>query len=967
MTEMIQEFDVDKYGLLQWTTENGLPQNNVHSITQTKDGNLWLGTFDGLAKFDGNKFTEYNPGTRPKMTSSAINRIDIDSKGVLWVVSETQIFNIQADTIKVIKHLANKSPLMFLTCNNENILFWDYKTIYLFDSDSLKKIFVSEHMIRDVKVDFNNNIFILKEEDKNKNFELIKLTKKSKKTLFKNSDVRSIYFGKNSEIIACVNNKGTIEHYSFKKHNPVKLNVNQWLASNIVKNAYYKNNNKYYASSNSALLSENGKNIAISSEDLEASNHIMFVDQENFVWFGTNLDGLLMLYPRYVKTIEKLDEEITIGSNFVLKLKSNNLLVDGKNGSLVKYDLDKNKSTVLFENIFPWSCIVDSNETIWASSVIGPMAYIKKNGEKKKFRHKNYPINGVYSLFIDSKNKFWCGTKLGPGIKPYNSEEYRLIKDHHKLAPCYQFYEDDKNKIWMCSGSGLGIYHNGSLKVLTKKDGLPTNDIRTIYQDNSGTYWVGTSKFGLLRIKDDEIFHFPYKDDRINPNVWSIVEDDFGYLWMTSNQGLYRTSLKELNNYANGNSPTFSSFKFTYLDGLVNPEFNSRTQNKGFKDEDGKIWFSSIAGPTVIDPSIVKKRELPYNLKIESIYIDDNPITLSNKVILNPEQNKVKVHWSIPCFYQTENMKFKVFLRGRHDKWLDMDNSRSIIFNNLPKGTYEFNVKLIGSDKLAQFTLVIEEYFWESNWFKYLLVFLITSLILVTIFLLQRSRLKNKRAKKKIEQKLVELELKAMESQLNPHFIFNCLSSIQALYLKGDMNAGNHYMSAFSDLLRIIIEHMRVPTVSIEEEVKMLHRYIELEQLSFDDKFEYEIIVDQTIIPSNDKIPSVVLHTIVENAIKHGLKSIIGTRSPHLKITFLRKNNTIIVNVFDNGLGFSNSRKNKKTHTSRGLELIEERITLLNSYNKIKTEMTFKDLEQDGIISGCLVRLSFPVKYEKII
>ena len=199
---------------------------------------------------------------------------------------------------------------------------------------------------------------------------------------------------------------------------------------------------------------------------------------------------------------------------------------------------------------------------------------------------------------------------------------------------------------------------------------------------------------------------------------------------------------------------------------------------------------------------------------------------------------------------------------------------------------------------------------------------------------------------------------------MNPHFIFNCLSSISALYLSDNKAAANDYLSRFSTLLRIILEHAQQRLISLEDDLEMFKIYVPLEALQFDEPFDFELTVDEMLNPADLYIPSMVTHTFIENAIKHGLKPL-KNRKGKLKISVYEKNKRIFINIEDNGVGYEQSilykRKLIKTHKSRGLENTSKRINLINLLNDLDIKVSTKNLYDGNDKSiGTMVTVSFP-------
>jgi LytS/YehU family sensor histidine kinase len=259
---------------------------------------------------------------------------------------------------------------------------------------------------------------------------------------------------------------------------------------------------------------------------------------------------------------------------------------------------------------------------------------------------------------------------------------------------------------------------------------------------------------------------------------------------------------------------------------------------------------------------------------------------------------------------------------------------------------------------------VVQVSFWKTNLFNCILVFSVTAIIFLTSFRIIRNRRQNAAHVKEISADLKNLELKALQSQMNPHFIFNCLSSISSLYVTGNQAAANDYLSRFSSLLRIILEHAQKRLISLKDDIDMFKIYVPLEGMQFDEPFEFELNVGANVDTVNTFIPSMVTHTFIENAIKHGLKPL-KDRKAKLTIKVEKNKNRTEVIIEDTGVGYEQSILFKKhlikVHKSRGLENTNKRINLINLLNDLDINVETKNLFDDSKKPiGTRVTVSFP-------
>lgn len=245
---------------------------------------------------------------------------------------------------------------------------------------------------------------------------------------------------------------------------------------------------------------------------------------------------------------------------------------------------------------------------------------------------------------------------------------------------------------------------------------------------------------------------------------------------------------------------------------------------------------------------------------------------------------------------------------------------------------------------------------------KFIIRVLIGSFVFFLLSILIYYRLYNQRRKAKFRHQILETEMKALRSQMNPHFTFNVLNSIQYFVGGNDMKAVEFYLNKFSSLIRMILEQSRNTYITLEEEINMLRVYLELEEMLFEKKFTYQIDIDENIIPEKTLIHGMLIQPIVENAIKHGLEHKKGEAK--VTVSFTSHNSTLVCTVNDNGIGRAAAEKRKSvaSHKSVATDIIKERMNALSSIYNIKLSYRTEDLfDEDGKPAGTSVTMEMPI------
>lgn len=281
-------------------------------------------------------------------------------------------------------------------------------------------------------------------------------------------------------------------------------------------------------------------------------------------------------------------------------------------------------------------------------------------------------------------------------------------------------------------------------------------------------------------------------------------------------------------------------------------------------------------------------------------------------------------------------MNFEFRMLGLDSVWRNT-KSREISFYNLNPGHYQFEVKAINvngikSKQAAVYQFFISKPFWKTTWFYLLLFFSILGIIAFIMKLIMKHALKKEKEKSRIQQLVSDSQLKALQSQMNPHFIFNAINSIQAYILNNEKQIAYDYLAKFSSLIRKILFLSNQKTVLVKTEVETLELYIQLEQKRLKNKFDYQIEIDEELYDEEVQVPTLILQPFVENSIWHGLMNLNDSRKGLLRITGRMEDGELIVGVIDNGIGRGKAAEYQKpNHDSMGINLIKDRLHVLGS------------------------------------
>lgn len=445
--------------------------------------------------------------------------------------------------------------------------------------------------------------------------------------------------------------------------------------------------------------------------------------------------------------------------------------------------------------------------------------------------------------------------------------------------------------------SGILFFNSsGILRKITEDDGLASNQIKKIEVENEHTFWVSTG-VGLSWIRlagDSTIIQNFTRIDGLPSDLVAgcVIRNDTIYVATSKGLGIFR------------------------VNELLNQE-------------------KSINKEVIINSVSVGEQEFfePFNSFTTSY--PDNTIVFNLSFLDYASQGKISYR------YKTE---------GLNEGW-QISNSSKIILNSLPPGKYTFKVYGLGyngkqSEHFTAFSFEIKPRFWQSAWFYVAVVLALASLIVLLVAYFVKKRRDKKIRSLMYEKKIAELELQAIKAQINPHFIYNCLNSIQFLLYKKDYEETENYLDVFSKMIRKTLLYSEKTFMPIREEMDYLALYLDMEKLQLQGSFSYRIHVAANV-DENWQIPSLLIQPFVENAIKHGVSRLQG-REGMIEVFFEYSRPQLSISIRDNGLGIKDKSLLSKKLDSFGIKLSRKRIEAFRQLFDTDITIEIHDLSEKG-------------------
>ena len=493
-------------------------------------------------------------------------------------------------------------------------------------------------------------------------------------------------------------------------------------------------------------------------------------------------------------------------------------------------------------------------------------------------------------------------------------------------------------RIWIAYTDDLYYYEAGKEFIFKGRDQKPLI-AKDIIQDQEGILWVATLRQGIFGIKNKKIiYHYDQSNGLISNNsrVLKVYDQE---LWIGTNKGVQCLDLKK---------HTFR--KIDRQDGLISSEINDMVI------QEDKFWVGTSLGLMSFDRQLKSYNEFPPPIYITSLKIWEKDTLLQTQQTyqLSHRQNNLKIEFRGLAYRSRGKFQYKYRLLNLDTNWVYAESKQNFArYPSLPPGDYTFEVKAVNEDGVeskttAKLQIQIHYPYWQTWWFLTLLILGIIALVSV-IF---SWRLRAIRAKNQAEEELLNSRLIALKSQMNPHFIFNALNSIQDFILQNEKLLANRYLGKFADLMRLTLNMSNYATVLLEEELKSLKLYLELEALRFEDTFHYEIQVDSKISTDKIELPSMLIQPYVENAIKHGLRHRKDNRKLWVRFRLSPQKDILYCEIEDNGIGREKSREinqyQAKKYPSFAMNASRKRLEILNLKHKKNISLQIIDLKNDS-------------------
>ncbi|MDQ3711191.1 MAG: histidine kinase [Acidobacteriota bacterium] len=729
-----------QYRFDSWTTDDGLPQNSVFSILQTRDGYVWFTTLDGLVRFDGIKFKVFNRSNSPGLTTNRlIYLLAEDDDAILVGTEDGGLLRFEDGKFRaftIADGLSSVKVSKVFKDFDGNLLAATQAGLARFDGEK----FIAENQLdaRDyalyfapsgIRWELSQNGLTAAQNGQITKYELpFELNQISADRTFNFPDYVAMLEDRRNPGVLWLTAAAKL--YRLENGEFTAFSAADGMPQSFVRAIVQDAAGVIWLGTDKDGLCRFAENrvTCYTTADGLSSNTIMslFIDREQTLWATTSERGINRVTRKAITTLSEKDGLFDGNIYPLLQDRQGNFWIGAfsalslyRDGKITNFTA---QNGLLYEIV--QSLYQDKDGRIWIGSVGGAEYF--ENGRFVDFTETlGLPIGDYdfWDIYQTAEGAMWFATHDGLFKYENGNVSKFTIENGLPSGDVKKILQTADGNLWFGTLGGLARFNGNRFEAFTEKDGLPRNHVRTIYEDAHGSLWIGTYDSGLSLFRNGKFTKITTENGLFSNGVFQILSDEHGNFWMSSNQGIYRVSRQQLIDFADNKISSVVSTAFGKSDGMLSIECNGGRQTAGIKTSDGKLWFPTQDGVAIVDPEAVAFNPLPLPVVIETVKIENQLLdNFQTAIEIQPGQENLEIGYTGLSFIKPEQIRFRYWLEGLDEDWTFAGERRAAYFPYLPPGNYTFRVAAANSDNVwnetgAVLSIVVKPSFYQTWWF----------------------------------------------------------------------------------------------------------------------------------------------------------------------------------------------------------------------------------------------------------
>jgi PAS domain S-box-containing protein len=713
-----------QYGLSAWLSDDGLPQNTVIDMAQTPDGYLWLATEEGLARFDGVRFTTF-------IKNETVSTLLVSRDGALWIAGDGGLARYKAGRMTryptqdglgsegIISMSESPDGSIWMATRSRLVRYQGgkFSSRTLTDGSAAGWIWTTA-------VTHDGALWCGTNGEGLKRFDHGAVTTYTTRDGLAGNIVMSLQLDRKGDLWIGTSDGLSRMHDGKITTLPRPGGFSNWCVKIIRED---RDGNLWIGTEGGLLRYSGGTFTSFGAHHRlsEASVLSLLEDREGSLWVGTSGGGVNQLRTGKFTTLGT-SEGVNADLVWCVRESSDGSLLIGTDHGFSHWKDGVMTSLTIRDGLSAdgvRAVTEDHTGGIWLGTNEGVNLY--KNGKVTVFGTADgLPDHTVRMVTEDRQGNIWIGTR-GGGLARYRDGVFTVFNTASGLPSnvIASMDEDRDGSLWIGTNAGVSVLKDGVFTNYSVRDGLSSDSVRVTYHDREGGHWIGTYRGGLNRIKNGRITPILVKDGLFDEVVFAIVEDRQGYLWMTCNRGVFRVSLSELNDFADGKVPRIHSASFDATDGMKATECDGGSPG-AWGGRNGRLYFATVKGVAVIESNRITSNTLAPPVWIEEVLLDGKRANIPGSALtVGPGRHTLEIHYTALSLVAPKKVEFRYRLKGFSDDWVEAGNRRTAFYTNLPPGTYRFEVMGSNNDGLWNgvgnpLQLRVQAAFFQTLWFK---------------------------------------------------------------------------------------------------------------------------------------------------------------------------------------------------------------------------------------------------------